>query len=308
MPEIIKEETARMNGDICSGGISGIQPKEWEILREQKNCRYGYTLFGPLAGETEIGTAALLMNEQDPEASALLLDSVKRFEELPIQALCQALNRGVVFPLPTRSMNIEELDILASRMTQDQTVLRTLVERSSQENFSGSWQSLLWARGLALSAVRSCEWKDAKNDFMLAKAFSKVEWTFLTAYYAPEVLREENLCALPFLHRFGWYCAHAFDALEAGDTVGYVHYLREGLVSCEAMKEMVEFLLKYTPELQPLHPNAELLVLAEKVRTILAAYPSDDPAVILVKQSAAYQKMSHLFKEQDLALAGGLTQ
>lgn len=42
--------------------------------------------------------------------------------------------------------------------------------------------------------------------------------------------------------------------------------------------------------------NAELLALAEQVWAILARYPPDDPAVIELKNSAAYQKVAYLIE------------
>ena len=38
----------------------------------------------------------------------------------------------------------------------------------------------------------------------------------------------------------------------------------------------------------------ELLELTEKIRTILAAYPPDDPLVMQIKASPSYQKVAFL--------------
>ena len=130
----------------------------------------------------------------------------------------------------------------------------------------------------------------------LARTFAEVEGRFLPACYAPGVLREENLFFLPPLHRLGWHCAQAFAALDAGDTVAYTRCLRKGLASCEAMKPMVEFLMEHTPGLRREEPSAELLALAEQVKTVLAAYPADDPAVTALKASPAYQKVAYLIE------------
>jgi len=101
------------------------------------------------------------------------------------------------------------------------------------------------------------------------------------------------------MHRSGWYCVQAFDALEAGDVIGYARYLREGLAYCEGMKAMVEFLTEHTPELQTPPPSTELLALAEKIRMILSAYPADDPAVTALKASPAYQKVAYLIEGEN---------
>ena len=53
---------------------------------------------------------------------------------------------------------------------------------------------------------------------------------------------------------------------------------------------------KHTPELQPPPPSPELLALAEQVRTMLAAYPADDPAVAALKASPVYRRVAHLIE------------
>lgn len=274
---------------------AGLWPGEWEVLRKRKIYRCGYTLFKPLAGETEIGTAAVMMDEEDPEKLAELLRSVERFEELPIQALARALSRGAAFPPLDRTLNIEEMDGLAVRLASDREALLSIIRDAASEDFAGSWQTLAWARALALAAVRAWDWKTG-GSMELARLFTRVEKAFLPGYYAPELLREGNLWALPPLHRFGWYCVQAFDNLEAGDALSCVRCLREGLTSCEESKDMVEFLLSETPELREPAPSPELLELAEKVRMILSMYPADDPAVAALKASEAYQKVARLIE------------
>lgn len=308
MPQCMEGETKRMIGEITHDGVGEMRPEEWNVFKKHIPCRYGYTLFKPLAGETEVGTAAVLMDETDVEAATRLLKGVKRFEELPIRALSRALVRGVHFPLEEHPLNIEEMDSLAARLTQDKEALRTLVERAAAGNFAESWQTLQWTSSLVMAAIQICEWEDETRDMELAKIFAKVEGVFLPAYYSPEILQEDAVRVLPAMHRAGWYCARAFAALEAGDTAGYVRNLREGLSLCENMKSMVEFLTEHTPELQPTPMNPELLELADRVRALLASYPPDDPMVEALKASPAYQSVAHLIEGPEPGMFGGLAQ
>ena len=121
-------------------------------------------------------------------------------------------------------------------------------------------------------------------------------------------MRENNLFALPPLHRFGWYCAQAFEALENGNTVGYIRLLRAGLDVCNNVKSMVTFLADRTAEVQQLLTPSELRVLADQVRVILARFAPDDPAVAVLKQSEAYQKVAHLIEGAVIPVWGGLPQ
>ena len=265
-------------------------------IAQEGFCRNAYTAFLPLRNECVEGLAAAVIESGSPEETTELLSQVENWAELPISALSHALRTGVPFPLPGRIFCLEEIDGLTSRLVQSGEDLSAVLKRAAAEDFAAGWQSLLWVRSLALAAVQNCGWKDEGWGMELAQIFAKVEEMFLTRCYTPEILQEENLYVLPPMHRFGWYCVQAFDCLAAGDTVGYVRLLRAGLNSYEGAKPMVEFLLDHTPELQAPPPSPELLALAEKVKTMLAAYPADDPAVEALKASEVYQKAAYLIE------------
>lgn len=236
----------------------------------------------------------------------------ERWAETPIQALDHALERGVRFPLPDKLMNIDEMDTLASRLAQDQGRLVPLSLHAAQILDVEDWQQLFWVRGLLLAAVSAYPWsskeQDEEQSMALAKAFAKLEREFLPRCYVPEILRADRLYALPPLHRFGWYCAQAFDTLEQGDAVEYVRLLRCGLDVCQGVKDMVEFLINHTAEVQRLTTPPELKALADQVRVILARFSPDDPAIVALKQSEAYQKVAHLIEGTAVPVWGGLPQ
>lgn len=140
----------------------------------------------------------------------------------------------------------------------------------------------------------------------LARTFAKIEHEFLRFSYTTEALLAENLSILPPMHRFGWYCSQAFEALDCGDAAEYVRYLRKGLSTYGGMKPMVQFLTEHTPQLQP--PAQELLELADKVRGMLAAFAPDDPAVAAIKQSPVYRKVAYLIEGLEAPVFGGLKQ
>jgi len=260
--------------------------------------RPGYTLFLPLAGRCPAGDFAALMEAGDLQALEGILEKSGWVNALPPMVLIRILHCGAAFPPVGNPLKLEDMDALASGLSQAPEALYDILQKSASEDFAGSWQTLAWTRALALAAVRTFSWKGTGQEGLeLARAFARVERAFLSGYYAPEVLREGNLCVLPPMHRFGWYCAQAFDALEAGDPAGYARFLRAGLESNSDMKDMVEYLTEHTPELQAPKPSPELVVLAERVRTMLAAYPADDPAGLALEAGEAYQKVAYLIEE-----------
>ena len=279
---------------------------------EAEEMRPAYTLFLPLAGECEVGNAAAALELTDVTELERLLAQVEQWDELPIQALAHALECGVSFPLPEKPLNIEEMDKLISRLAGDRDSFFPLAGRTLLDlDFETEGQQLVWVRGIALAIVQTYDWKDGDNaeGLSLAREFARTEERFLPRCYTLEALCEEGLFMLPPIHRFGWWCVRAFDALNGGDAVGYARCLRQGLDTCNSMKPMVEFLTEYTPELQirP-EPSTELLALAEQIRTVLANFAPDDPAVTALKQSEAYQKVAYLIEGLEPPVMGGLLQ
>ncbi len=290
----------------------GAEMFEGTFIRSEETeadvVHHAYTVFLPLGDRCELGIAAQMLGTEAVSALEALLGKVKELEKLPGHALAHALGCGARFPLENRPLTIEQMDLLAGGIAQDKDELYGLVRQAREKELPDSAQELGWARGLCMAAVKVCPWKeiDGETGLLLSRAFARVERAYLPVCYAPEVLNRENLFLLPPLHRFGYYCAQAFDALDVGDTAGYVHLLREGLSVCEGVKDMVEFLIDHTPELRT--PSDELNALAEQIRTVLANFPPDDPAVAALKQSEAYQKVAYLIEGIEVPVMGGLAQ
>lgn len=277
-------------------------------LDEAGVIRHTYTVFLPLKDKCELGLAAEILDTEDPSALEALLDRVEDFNKLPPYALYHALNCGVSFPRQDHPLTIEQMDKLIAGIAQEPSDLFDLVRHIGA--VPKNVQALGWVRGLCMAALKVCSWKEIDRDtgILLVRTFAQVEKSYLPVCYTAEILQEENLLLLPPFHRFGWYCAQAFDALDNGDATSYVRLLREGLNTYEGAKEMVEFLIDHTPEVQAPPPSAELLSLAEQIRTVLANFSPEDPAVAALKQSEAYQKVAYLIEGAPAAAWGGLMQ
>ena len=270
--------------------------------------RHAYTAFLPMADECELGIAAQMLGTEDASALEVLLGKVKELEKLPGHALAHALRYGVRFPVQNRPLTIERMDILAGGIAQDRDELYGLVRQAGEKKLPDGIQELGWVRGLCMAALKMCPWKeiDGETGLMLSRAFARVERAYLPVCYASEILNRENLFLLPPLHRFGFYCAQAFDALDGGYAAGYVRLLREGLAVCEGVKDMVEFLINNTPELK--NPSEELRSMAEQIRAVLSKFSPQDPAVQALKQSEAYQKVAYLIEGIAPPVTGGQMQ
>ncbi len=264
-----------------------------EEAAQQDFHRHGYTLFSPLLDRCELGRGAALLEAAGTSGTSCILAKVEDWSLFPIEALAGAIEHGITFPTPESPLSLEEMDLLATRLAQDQDRIFELVRQAVERGWDTA-QALAWTRGLVLAAIEQFDWKDEQAGMALCRQFAAVEEDFLPCCYSEDTLSEEKLFLLPPVHRFGWYCIRAFHALDNGDSVEYVRLLRKGLNASRGMKPMVEFLTKNTPELRKPSPSEELLALAEQFKAVLAQFPLDDPAVIALKCSDAYQKVAYL--------------
>lgn len=297
-----KAEFIRLAWDVFHPVYRDAEAKEPDF------CRHAYQAFLPLTGKCALGYAAQMLETEDSSWLEALLGGVDDLELLPPSVLTHALRCGARFPLSARPLSIEQMDRLISGIAKERGELTVLVERAASREIPRKTQELAWLRGLCMAAVKVCPWReiDVETGLLLARAFARVEKAYLPLCYAREMLTAENLLLLPPLHRFGFYWVQAFDALDAGDAAGYVRLLREGLVACGGVKDMVEFLIDHTPEIKD--PSQELKALAEQIRAVLARFSPDDSAVAALKQSEAYQKVAYLIEGMEPPVAGGLMQ
>lgn len=313
-PEIPEKRRQELQRAVAVAAGHGFM-RSWREAEGGDGNRHAFTLFLPLEDKCETGLAAAMLMTEDPAVLTEQLLTVEDLDNLSIHALSHALKRGVRFPLPGRRLTVEEMDKLADRMGKTGDI-KILASESLRR--IDTPETLTWSRSLFLSALKEEAERLLKKKQLqksgenlldieesagqheetmaLVRAFAEMERKFLLSYYAPGMLAEETLPLLPPMHRFGWYCARAFEALDAGDPAGYARFLKAGLVSCESMQPVVEFLLENTPELQTPPPDPELLALAEQVRAMLAAYPADDPAVKALKASPAYSRVAYLIE------------
>lgn len=300
-------ERARERRDVLITSAARVFPLAYREGEQALGYRHAYTCFLGLEGETGFGVAAQVLETEDAAEMARAMAALTDWTEFPIHALIHALQHGMAFPLPDKPLNMEEMDALAGRLALVEDRIFPLAVESVG---ASSPQEVCWARSLLLAAVRRFGWKGTELDevqgMMLARAFASVEGKFLRLCYAPGALGPENIFLLPPLHRFGYYCAQAFEALDTGDAAGYVRLLRKGLAACEGVKDMVEFLMDHTPQIQD--SSTELKALAEQIRTVLSRFSPDDPAVAALKQSEAYQRVAYLIEGIAPPIEGRLLQ
>lgn len=275
--------------------------------------RHSYTAYLPLAGQCEIGDAAVMLEETDGRVLTEQLTKLNHWEKVSIYAIAHALEHGAQYPLSDRPLKIEELDALAGRLCIVPGVAVKLGIKAATGDLE-NWDTLVWARALLMAAIQSFDWDGEKESHVeqvladavraeqgqkLLRAFAHVEEHFLAAYYHPQMLQEDTIWLLPPMHRFGWSYAQALHAKEQGNVTKYLAILKDCVEACPSMKAAVEFLLK---DMEQTMERAEdvspaLQELANNIQGILASYPADDPAVKALKESSAYKKVAYLLDQ-----------
>lgn len=287
---------------------------------DAEGYRHSYTIFLPMAGKCEIGNAAAIMEETDARALTELFQKIAKWDEVSIYAIAHALEHGAQYPLPDKPAKMEEMDALASRLRLVKGAACRLTLRAAAGELH-CWPELAWARSLALSAIRSFDWENAADDRaeasseleemsrrmagkQLLRIFAQVEERFLSRCYTDKMLQGDAFWLLPPMHRFGWRCAQAFQAKERGNLTEYIAILRDSLQTAPHVERIVDFLAQEAEDDErPKTSSPELLALAEQVRMILSQYAPNDPAVVALKQSDAYQKVARLLEEPKTPLS-----
>jgi len=263
--------------------------------REESFTRHGCLALKDLAGKHPLGDAAVLLEETDPIKLENHILSMKDWRQIPPTVFAHAIKCGMRFPLPGIKLPLEHIRNMAANLLDGVTVAdsQDIVRRAAQSLDEPN--TLIWAQMVITIAVDKQKWgKNVEDSWGLCQDFVKIERRYIDFYYSKNVLDKKNILFLPSVHRLGWYCCKAFDEKLQGNLTGYVSWLRECLEAVPQMNEMISFLLDRAESevFEKQTPSAELLVLAKKVKAILSQYAPDDPAVLELKNSPAYQNVA----------------
>lgn len=245
------------------------------------------------------GQSARILLAQGPEELSCLLEQITDWHHLFPEAYLHAMEWEVPLPAPFFRQTWEDLAALAARLARvgEVRMVRITARWLSRQPAPETPAQLTWQLDLITAAIQNHkDWEDVRLGQQLCNLYAGLAFTYLDNVYNPDLLNEEDLSILPGMHRFAWHYRRALSCLETGDELGYVRALRAGLDTAPAMKDMVDFLVDHAPKPQPA-PSPELLALAGQVKDALAQYAPDDPAVLQLKATPAYQSVASLLEE-----------
>lgn len=255
--------------------------------------------------ENDLGKCAKALLQQEDMKLLEYAGQIENWGDVMSLLYETILKKCLPFPQRFYRSPIEVMGSIASKLPVLVGLSETFV-RYSKEIPPVTRQEKSWYCGLAMSILAAGKWKNREQGNILCRNVARWEEELLGELYAPGVLEERNLNLLPISHRFGWYLVRAYQAQEQGNELSYVRELRAGLETAPYMKKLVDFL--FQPVEQEDHLSPELMMLAEKVREILAQYDPEDPAVADLKNSEVYRKVAYYIEGTSVPVFGGFAQ
>gem|GEM_PF-433917 len=251
-------------------------------------------------GTCDPARCARALQSRDPRIIEAELNRIENWNHTLDIVVAHAV--ALYVPLPDkffkqRSNDFADLAQLTASINQNHMVTAVL-RYAKAEPLEDSILRILWLDNLSATALFTADWANEEEGLALCKLFAQFEGDILTNLYRYEAIEEEDLLALPAVHRFGWRLCKGIEALENGNTREYVQQLKASVKDVPEMKKTLALLSDHIDEMRPVVVTPEIQALAEQIRSILAQYAPDDPAVIALKQSSAYQQVAYLLERE----------
>lgn len=269
------------------------QPAEDAKDSDEDQLPYRWRIYREIP--CELGWAARLM-DADAEEGRALLEHIQDWRQVPVVAIRRAVELGLSLPESFFRRSAQENRNTAAALLEGQKpeFVSTLLDWMEGCDFTASMPRFQFQFELTMAALRIENWQRPGRAKRLCALFLSLAADYMPNYYSSALLEsEEDWNALPGMHQFALLLLKGQQVWNSGDELGWVRALRQALKAAPAMKNMVEFMQKHRPA-RPV--NSQLQELADKVRTVLAQYAPDDPAVVQLKESEAYRKVACLLE------------
>lgn len=126
----------------------------------------------------------------------------------------------------------------------DDDFTQNVLEYGIPETYFKSIKALGWITAMYEKASYRAFNLNNDSKYELYYKFTLLLGNYINNIYNPELLNDDDIDVLPALHRFGYHMYNANTAFNNGDKLSYIRNMKKALLSCESMKEIVEFLLE----------------------------------------------------------------
>ena len=249
-------------------------------------------------GACDPARCARALLSDDPETVRLELSRIENWNHTLDAVVTHAVTLSIPLPEGFFTQRNDDFAVLATKVkdwAKDKTA-QTVLQYVAVEPYEDSLVKLLWLDNLTSVALFAADWANEEEGVALCKLFIQLEGDILTNLYRYEVIEEEDLLALPAVHRFGWRLCKGMESLSENNGTAFIQQLKAGVKDVPEMKKAVAFLSEHIDQLRPVVVTPEMQELAAQIQAVLAQYEPDDPAVAALKESPAYQQVAYLLE------------
>lgn len=269
----------------------------WVLPDDPDEAKMPHQLPYPLLeemGEEDVAYGARIMLSEDAEEIAEYAGHIEDWAPFPANLPYHMIRHQAALPQKFYELSATYLDGLASAIASlaGQKNRDLLLSQEFPPEFG---KNQLMAYSMLSAMLRSADW-EKENDRVLLKLwrrFAEASRKILPAYFNGELLCEEKAELLPGMYGLSWYCIKIW---ESENQEVYLQWLRKALKLAPTMKSMIQYLMEKVEDSRTRESGLELQMLADKINEILSAYPADDPAVLAIKESPAYQRVKYLLE------------
>ena len=213
---------------------------------------------------------------------------------IPFTPLYRMVQEQMELPAQIFQSHSEEIDELVVCFQKHEKLRPLWMQWLKKQNLIQNLGMLHFYAQMLFSMLCVQEWEEEQQAQELVTQFLSVMRQYLAQLYHPKCLGwEPGWGMLPTLHHYGWRLVRAVQQAEQGDEYGYLYHLHQAKQAVPVFSGLVDFMIVHPPQKQ----DTQLQQLARQVRKILSQYAADDPALVAIKSSAAYQKVAHLLWE-----------
>lgn len=280
------------------------QNDDIEITDDILPDRPAYPIIADL-GNCDLGNAAMVMLAEDVNEIEFYINRIDKWRDIPFTVYMYLIIKNVRFSEKFYLQTSNEIENIAGSFMNavGKNNIETVfdwVKCCKNEEYS---MDLLWRYDILIAIFRYIDWKDKESIYKyhdVIKEYLILSEKFLDWYYNPNLLTEKTILVLPSMHCFAWFMIQYEKSEKYGNSTKSISWLKKALDVAPSMKNFINSMLQYSQDNEKKifyeEASPELLILAQKVRIMLDAYPNDDPAVQEIKKSEIYKKVAYLIE------------
>ncbi len=256
-----------------------------------------YELISKL-GDCDLAYAAKIMLSNSTDEITENINKILDWNKVPANVYNKILENNAVLPKKFYTLCADDIEKIAANIINNKKFTLDIIKNNDNP------KDIIFNYYLINYQIHIIDWENNQdrkyNDEIILK-FINISDKLLKLYYNDNILCEEMIDVLPNIHAFSWLIIKYNQDKQNKNFEKCVYWLKKAIKTLPDMNKMVKYLLDdvqndIKKQEIPKEVAPELMMLAEKVKTILSQYPENDPAVLAIKQSDIYKKVAYIIE------------